>query len=379
MSSPRPIAHAVWPRPAAGWRRSLVAAAVVVGAGVVASCTHLGYYAQSLVGGAKVLLERRPVAKVISDPATAPELRRQLELAVEMRAFAVSDLALPDNESYLTYVALERPYAMWNVVAAPELSIEPATWCFLITGCVAYRGYFSERRAERFAGKLRRRGYDVDVDGVAAYSTAGWFADPLLSTFIERPEPYLAGLLFHELAHQQLFIQDDTTFNESFAMAVEEIGAVRWLEMRGLGDRVASYRLVRSWEKEFTELVMTYRNRLDGIYRSDEPAEWKRDRKAETLAELRAAYDRLKASWGGYDGFDGWFEHDLNNARLALIGVYHQLVPAFLELLERHDGDLVAFYAAAAEIAALPAEERWQRMAELAPDDTPPLPGAPDG
>lgn len=360
-------------------RRIAVGVGLTVAVVGVASCTHVGYYTRSLVGGAKVLLERRPVAKVLSDPTTSRELRRQLELAVEMRSFAISDLALPDNESYLTYVELDRPYAMWNVVAAPELSVEPKTWCFLIVGCVAYRGYFSERRGERFALELRRRGYDVDVDGVAAYSTAGWFADPLLSTFIGHPEPHLAGLIFHELAHQQLYIQDDTTFNESFAMTVEEAGAVRWLEARGLDDEIASYRLVKSWEKGFTELVMDYRDRLDAIYRTESPDEWKRQQKARTLAELRAAYEELKVSWGGYDGFDGWFERDLNNARLALIGVYHQLVPAFLELLERHGGDLAAFYAAAAEIAALPAGERWQRMAELAPGDTPPFPGAPDG
>lgn len=356
-------------------RRLAMLAAGLVALLLLASCTHLGYYTRSLVGGAKVLLERRPVAKVLSDPETPAELARQLELAVEMRSFAVTDLALPDNDSYLTYAALDRPYAMWNVVAAPELSIEPKAWCFLIVGCVAYRGYFSERGAERFAGKLRRRGFDVDVSGVAAYSTAGWFADPLLSTFIERPEPHLAGLIFHELAHQQLFIDDDTTFNESFAMAVEEAGAVRWLEARGLADQIASYELVKRWEKEFTELVLTYRNRLDEIYRAERSEAWKRQQKAATLSELHREYEQLKTSWGGYAGFDGWFEQDLNNARLALIGVYHQLVPAFLELLERHGGDLGAFYAAAADIAARPADERWRRMAELAPEVTPPLPG----
>lgn len=346
---------------------------------VLGSCTHLGYYTQSLVGGAKVLLERRPVPKVLADPDTPPELADRLGLARRMRAFAVSDLGLPDNKSYLTYVALDRPYAMWNVVAAPELAIEPKTWCFLFTGCVAYRGYFSESRAERFAAKLRRRGFDVDVDGVAAYSTAGWFADPLLSTFIEWPEPFLAGLIFHELAHQVIFIKDDTTFNESFAMAVEETGAVRWLEAHGEDDQVASYRQVKGWEKQFSELVASYRERLAEIYAADRPDPWKRERKAETLAELRRSYGDLKTEWGGYDGFDGWFEHDLNNARLALIGVYHQLVPAFLALLDRQHGDLEAFYEAAAEIAALPADQRWQRLAALAPERTPAFPGAPDG
>ena len=335
---------------------------IVVGLMALGSCTNMGYYAQSLSGGAKVLRKRRPVEKVLADSETSDELRAKLELAVEMREFASQGLALPDNDSYRKYADLARRYAVWNVVAAPELSVAPKTWCFAIAGCVAYRGYFSEAKAEKFAAKMRRQGYDVDVGGVAAYSTIGWFADPLLNTFINRQEEHLAGLIFHELAHQQLFVKGDTMFNESFAMTIEEEGALRWLESRGLEDRIASYRLLKRRERQFAELVAEFRGRLAEVYSAEESDEWKRRRKEETLLELRLAYEGLKEDWEEYSGFDGWFDRDLNNARLALIGVYHQLVPAFQELLERHEGQLEPFYREVAEIAALDAVERHARL-----------------
>ena len=307
--------------------------ASLVGLVALASCTHIGYYSQSLLGGAKVLAKREPVSRLISDESTSAELRERLELALEMRDFAVTHLGLPDNDSYREYSDLERRYAVWNVVAAPELSVAPKTWCFLFVGCVSYRGYFSEQKAERFADRMRSKGYDVDVGGVTAYSTIGWFADPLLSTFIGRSETYLAGLIFHELAHQVVYIKGDSMFNESFAMAVEEEGALRWLEHRGMTDQIDSYRRSKAWEKEFSELVLDYREQLEAVYAADETDDWKRRRKEETLADLKAAYEGLKDGWGGYSGYDGWFDRDLNNARLALVGVYHQLVPGFLALL----------------------------------------------
>jgi predicted aminopeptidase len=332
---------------------------------VLSSCSHLGYYGHALVGGAKVLSKRRPVEKVIADPSTGPALRAQLELALEMRDFAVTDLALPDNGSYRKYSDVGRTYLVWNVVAAPELSVSPKTWCFLIVGCVAYRGYFSEQKAEKLAGKLRRQGYDVDVGGVEAYSTLGWFADPLLSTFIGFPEPYLAGLLFHELAHQRVLVKGDTAFNESFAMTVEEEGALRWLAAHGRDQEIESYRLVKSREREFSQLVFDYRDRLERIYTSEGSEPWKRERKAATLAELRAAYEQQKRAWGGYAGYDEWFERGLNNARLALVGVYHQWVPAFQQLLARHGGRLEPFYEEVDALAALEPVEREDRLREL--------------
>jgi len=310
---------------------------------VLASCSNLGYYSQSLWGGASVLVKRKSVERLIADEQTSPEMREKLSRALEIRDFAVMNLALPDNASYRKFSDLERPYAVWNVVAAPELSIVPERWCFLIAGCVAYRGYFSEQRARRFGEKMSARGFDVDVGGVAAYSTVGWFADPLLSTFIDRPEPHLAGLLFHELAHQQVFIKGDTMFNESFAMAVEEEGALRWLAHRGLDEQMDAYRQVQ-------------------------PDEWKRSRKREILDDLEASYAELKAGWGGYAGFDGWFGRDLNNARLALIGVYHELVPAFLALLADHDSALEPFYTEVERISKMPLAERHALLESYLPE-----------
>jgi predicted aminopeptidase len=349
-------------------RRRGRAGVLVAGAAalaLLASCSHLGYYTRSIVGGAKVLSKRRPVAAVIADPATDEALRGQLELALRMRDFAVSDLGLPDNGSYRKYSDVGDSYVVWNVVAAPELSVAPKTWCFLIVGCVAYRGYFSEQRAERFAEDLRHRGYDVDVGGVEAYSTAGWFADPILSTFIDLPEPYLAGLLFHELAHQRVLVKGDTAFSESFAMAVEEEGAMRWLAARGLQDEIEAYRELKRRERRFSELVLGYRDRLERLYAADESDEWKRRRKAETLDALRHDYEALKGDWQGYAGFDGWFSRDLNNARLALLGVYHQWVPAFQELLRSQGGRLEAFSEGVEALAALPPESRERALGEL--------------
>ncbi len=351
-----------------GRRGLLTAGALVVVLLVLVSCTHLGYYSQSLAGGARVLAKRRPVEKVIADPETGEALRRQLEAALEMRRFATEELLLPDNGSYTKYADLGRPYALWNVVAAPELSIEARTWCFMIVGCVAYRGYFSEERAAKFAARMRREGYDVDVGGVAAYSTAGWFVDPLLNTFIDRPEAYLAGLIFHELAHQKVLVKGDTTFTESFAMAVEEEGALRWLAAADRHDEIESYRLQKRRERQFSDLVFDYRNRLAGLYAADESDEWKRARKAETLADLELAYSELKRSWGGYPGYDGWFDRGVNNARLALIGLYHQWVPAFQALLEQSEGRLDAFYTEVEAIAGLEPAERTRRMRDLMPD-----------
>jgi len=347
------------------YRRLAIAMAAVLAVVLLGSCTHLGYYSQSLSGGAGVLLKRRDVAAVIADPTTEPELRRKLEVAQAMRKFAVDELILPDNKSYRTYADLGRPYAVWNVVAAPEFSIAPRTWCFMIVGCVAYRGYFSEAKAEKFAAKMEGQGYDVDMGGVSAYSTIGWFADPLLNTFIERPEEHLAGLLFHELAHQVVYVKGDTTFNESFAMAVEGEGAARWMAQNGQHDRIESYRLYKKREREFSELVLSYRERLAEIYAADLSPEIKRERKAAMFDRLLLAYAETKEGWDGYSGFDGWFDKDLNNARLALIGAYHEYLPAFERLLERHRGQMEPFYAEVRQIGGLEAEERRERMEEL--------------
>jgi predicted aminopeptidase len=325
---------------------------------VVGSCSSLGYLSQSIWGHTRILAERRSIERLLQDEATPAPLQRQLQKVLEIRQFASHELHLPDNGSYRSYAEIERPYVVWNVVAAPELSVDPLLWCFPVVGCVSYRGYFSQRKAERFADRLRRRGYDVDTSGVTAYSTIGWFRDPVLSTFIERPDAELAGLIFHELAHQVVYVKDDTTFNESFATFVEQDGVRRWLTSVGRAAEIAAYERGRDREAELTALLLRFRARLEGVFNQDRADDWKRRRKSEILADLRDGYEAFKRDWDGFAGYDDWFSQELNNADLASVGAYHELVPAFRRLLAQQGGDLARFFDEVRRLATQPAEER---------------------
>ena len=330
-------------------------------------CAGLGYTGQAVWGGLKILSGRRSVAALLLDDSTPGELRQQLARAQAAREFASDHLGLPDNGSYRKYKALERPFAVWNVVAAPEFSVEPVVWCFPVAGCVTYRGYFSEQRAERFAEKLRSRGYDVDVAGAAAYSTLGWFKDPLLSTFVHYPQAELAGLIIHELAHQRLYLKGDTAFNESFATVVELAGVERWLSAGGEKEAIADYAMAKRRQQEFTELVAEYRLRLAEVYVLEQPDDWKRRRKQEILAALRGDYAGLEESWGAEEGFEAWLGEGLNNARLAAVGAYYEWVPALQALLAQQGGDLERFYAEAERIGSLPEVQREETLSGLLP------------
>jgi predicted aminopeptidase len=337
----------------------------------LAGCSSLGYYGQAIWGHSRILWAGQSIADLLADPATPEPLRSRLRFLTDVRTFAIDQLHLPDN-GFRTYAELppdergqRRRAVVWNVVAAPELSTEPVVWCFPIAGCVAYRGYFSEQRARRFAAGLATEGYDVDVGGVAAYSTLGWFEDPVLSTVIEYPDVDLAGLVFHELAHQVVYVEDDTRFNESFATAVEVAGLRRWLASREQeqDDRLTQRLEEMHREAEVSELILEFRQRLTSLYGENDGDDVKRGHKAELFEELRGAYAELKATWG-VDTFswDGWFERPLNNARLSWIGAYHELVPAFLALLEDNGDDLNAFYAAVQKLAELAPEERQRHL-----------------
>ena len=332
----------------------------------LAGCADLAYYRQAALGQWALWQARQPVAEALANPAASPELRRRLATAQELRAFASAELALPDNASYQAYADLGRPWVVKNVFAAPELSLEPHQWCFWIVGCLSYRGYFDAEAAYRLADDLRASGEDVYVAEVAAYSTLGWFDDPLLNTFIYWPAGRLAELIFHELAHQRLYIADDSAFNEAFATAVGRLGAERWLERRGAArereDYVADYRR----RQEFLQLVATTRERLAALYAAAGDEAGKRAAKQRILAELRDRYQDLKRQWGGYAGYDRWFNQDLNNAKLAGISTYHRLVPAFLALYEREGRNFTAFYRAAEAIEKLPSEQRSETLSGLA-------------
>ena len=333
-----------------------------------AGCAKLGYYTQAIGGQLEILSKRQPIESLLQDPKTDTQLRAQLAAVLAIRAFASNDLALPDNKSYRTYVDLKRQYAVWNVFAAPELSLTPLQWCFIVVGCINYRGYFSPAGADKFADKLREQGYDVYVGGVTAYSTLGWFRDPVLNTMLRNSETDVAALIFHELAHQRVYVRDDTVFNESFAVTVEREGVKRWLARSGTKEQFQRYLLRKQRHAQFVDLVMRFRQRLIELYATTKPDSQKRALKASLFSELRADYVRLKQSWNGYAGYDEWFARDLNNAHLVPLGLYHQYVPAFQTLLAQHDGNLPAFYQAVEEIGKLPKTERVARLQSLQPD-----------
>ncbi len=324
----------------------------------LAGCASPGYYLHAISGQVELLNKRRPMEEVLNDPATTPQTRQQLQLVRRLRDFASHELGLPDNRSYRTYADLERPFVVWNVFATPELSLEPKQWCFVFAGCVSYRGYFARDKAEKFAAVLKQDGHDIYVGGVPAYSTLGWFNDPLLNTFIHRTEADLAGLLFHELAHQVVYVGGDSAFNESFATVVELEGVKRWFERHGTAQQAEAYRQKIRRREQFTALVLKHKTHLAEVYTLSKSDAEKRAAKRRILDELRMDYAALKTGWNGHADYDKWFEQDLNNAHLAAIGMYHRHVAAFQKLLARQGGDLTAFYRVVKEMTNLPKTER---------------------
>ena len=332
---------------------------------VTSGCSTIGYYAQSVTGHLGLIEASKPVSTWLADPTTSPALRQRLVLSQQIRDFAVNELGEPDNASYRRYADLGRSAAIWNVVAAPELSLEPKTWCFAVVGCVGYRGYYEQARADALADELRAQGFDVAVYPVPAYSTlgrlptGGWLADPLLNTFIDYPEGELARLVFHELAHQIAFAPGDTLFNESFASAVEKIGVERWLVERAGPQARAQSARGEERRADFRELTDAYRARFATLYASDASESDKRAGKAALLARLRIDYAAMKATrWGGYTGYDDWFAR-ANNAAFGVLASYTALVPGFERVFEREGRDFPRFYAEVRRIAALaPAERR---------------------
>ncbi len=311
---------------------------ILVAALLLGGCESTKYYAQAIGGHLSVMRAARPVEAWLADPGTPADLRKRLELAQGIRQFAARELALPENGSYDSYAELDRPYVAWNVYAAPVFSTDAKKECFPFAGCVSYRGFFSEAEARQHAEKLRLAGNDVFVGGVPAYSTLGWFDDPLLSTFIRYPDVQLARLLFHELAHQVVYARNDTTFNESFAVAVEEEGVRRWLRAQGREAEFAAFQALQGRRRQFAAAVEATRKRLESIYSSDLPEAEKKRLKAEEFARLRAEYGAIVPA-------------EPNNAFLVSISVYTQLVPAFERLLAESGGNLPAFYQRVRELA----------------------------
>jgi len=335
---------------------------------LAAACTLLSgcgtlYLMQAAHGEWSVLHAREPIDKVLADPHTSPELRARLSEVRAARAFASSDLGLPDNDSYRSYADIGRPYVVWNVVATPEFSLQPKRWCFPVAGCVDYRGYFHQREARDFGLELESQGFDVVVEGVPAYSTLGKFGDPVLSSMLRYSDEELAATIFHELAHQLLYVRDDSEFNEAFATTVEDTGLERWLAHQGQTARMRAFREDQAQEQEFLDLLARTRAELVRLYASGLPPAAMRERKRQTFARLAAEMRALERRQGEtYPLYEEWIAAGLNNAHLAAVATYYNCVPGFTRLLEREDDDLERFYTAARALAKEPRAERHAQL-----------------
>jgi predicted aminopeptidase len=335
---------------------------------LISGCNSLSYYAQAVHGEYQILAHRQSIDKLIANPKTPLKLKQQLELVQQLRAFAKTELRLPVGDSYAKYVDVHRKYVVWDVQAAPEFSLQPKTWRYPFVGRLAYRGYFSEKSARECGDQLAKKGFDVYVDGVEAYSTLGWFKDPLLNTFIDESETELADVLFHELAHKRLFAPGDTDFNEAFATAVGEEGVHRWLSSKCETSLLEMYDQALVRQDQFVHLIMATRERLNNLYQKAAtvaPDEIRRQ-KQDVFDDLRRQYGDLKMSWGGYSGYDDWFAHDLNNAKLNTVANYYDYVPGFQRLLQSNGGNLEKFYAAAQRMAKESESKRHGELRALA-------------
>jgi predicted aminopeptidase len=315
------------------------------------------YVLQAASGQARILARSEPIEGVIADQRTPEVTRARLRLSQEVRAFAVQELGLPDGKSFREYADLERPFAVWNVVATPEFAVEPRRWCFPVAGCVAYRGYFDEPRARAAARRLARRGDDVTVGGVATYSTLGRLSDPVFNTMLGWAETRFVGTIFHELAHERLYLPGDSEFSEAFASVVEQEGLRQWLLTRGDAAALERRHESAAREADFAALLRATRDRLDRLYASGVDAAGLRVEKQREFGRLKFEYTRLRARWGGYAGYDAWFARTLNNAHLAAVATYHDCVPG-LERELAAAGSLAAFYERAAALAELPSRRR---------------------
>jgi predicted aminopeptidase len=346
--------------PTARFARTALAAGAAV---LLSACSEIGYYGHLLRGEMRLLRQRVPIPEVLADPAADARLKARLQLVQAARKFSIEALALPDNGSYTLYADVGRPYIVWNVFATPEFSLEGREWCHLFVGCLQYRGYYDEPRARAKAAALKGEGLDTHVGGIAAYSTLGWFDDPVLNTMLGWTDDHLIETLFHELAHQVLYMKGDTAFNESFATFVGEEGLRQFRAARGEPPPDPQV-----WRRrgEFLALLMDTRTRLETLYAKALPDEDMRRAKRDEFEALRGRYAALRQQWGGYGGYDGWFEGEINNARLLPIGLYQKWVPAFAGLYAQGGRSWPKFYEAVERISKLETAAREGKLAALA-------------
>ncbi len=330
---------------------------------LLSACGQLTYYAQAAKGQWQIVSRRQNISELLQDPELSTELKRKLQFAQEIRDFAVDNLDLPDNNTFRTYSNLDRRYVVWNVIATPAYDITPKTWCFPVAGCVNYKGFFSEESANLLNGELGEQDYDTYLYGVTAYSTLGWFSDPILNTFININEIALASLIFHELAHQVIYVKDDSEFNEAFATAVEYAGVERWINLKYADETLAKYQQQRKYNNAITEMVLIHRAKLAGLYVNSSASELP-VLKSKTFADMKQSYANFRQQGKGTPFYDWWFSLDLNNAHLSAIATYHRLVPAFLTIFDQSE-TFSTFYNAVQDQARLPKTDRDKWLVSL--------------
>ena len=363
------------------WLIRAALALIVIG---VSGCQTISFYSQAIKGQVQIFTHEESIDKLVANPGTPERLKQRLELLRSLRTFAGEELKLPVDGHYKKYVDVHRPYVVWNVEAAPEFSLEPKSWWYPMLGRLVYRGYFSKEGANKYATVLRKKGYDVHVGGVGAYSTLGWFKDPILNTFIFDPDPELAEIIFHELGHQRVFARGDTDFNEAFATTVGQEGARRWLLKRNDQTALEKYAAGQQRTRDFVQLIARTREKLEKLYGDERNDEGKlkasktppiqdvnelRRRKQQIYSALQTDYQALKKSWDGNNEYDEWFARELNNAKLNSVAAYYDLVPGFERLLQLNGGNLEKFYNEVERLSKMKKKERQQWLRTLANGD----------
>jgi predicted aminopeptidase len=332
---------------------------------LLAGCSSLDYYRNAANGHFEILRKAEPIEEVVSKNTTSPKLKKTLLNMQQARDFASNTLLLPENGSYRQYADIGRECVAWNVVAVEEFSVEPKQWCFPVAGCVSYKGFFASRDAENYAAELQEQGLDTYVAGALAYSTLGWFDDPILSTMLSHSESHCIEVLFHELAHQKLYIASDTDFNEAFATAVAEEGIRRWFAKTNSHKAYEEFLASRQQKNEFNTLILNTREKLNSLYHQKISPEVMRQQKAELFSQLKFDYKEFKKHWNGDDRYDAWMSKELNNAHLALVATYNDLVPIFNLVLLQSNGDMKTFYERISAISSQPFEDRHQTLRRI--------------
>lgn len=344
--------------------RLLVIACVLGSLGFSHSCST-GYYGHQITGHLSLMSNTHEIPSVLNRQNLDGNVRRQLITALEIRTFASEEMALPENASYTSYVDLEREYVSWVVTAAPEFSLDKRDWCFPVAGCVSYRGYYDEARAHRYADRLARQGYDVDVSGITAYSTLGWFDDPIFSPMLRGGEPRLAEEMFHELAHQELYVPGAPSFNEAYASFVGEQGTKRWLSDRGDEEALRTWLSTLRRRAGFDALLARTREELRAIYDREVSEAVKQDQKQAAFNRLKERFRELRRHHPEFRVYSTWFEGSLNNASIGHNATYRKWVPAFRVLFEEQNRNFRRFHQEVARLADLPGEARENILQDL--------------